>query len=142
MVTVSSEDEVSVENDKVGLVNFKVKWEGAKKDSTLRVCTGEEKELKKGKGKKKGQGGEDWDSNVPSAVEEGGKWTTVLAVDCRGLEPTVYHPHPTDFTAESEWGSKFEEEIDLADEDGWCEYCDKGGEPVGIQEFMWRWTAI
>ena len=119
------------------MVNFKVKWEGGKKYSHCNVMTGEEKELKGGKGKK----GKVGDDNIPGSLTEGGKWFTVLALDCRGLEPTHYHPNPTDFTVTSEWGSVFEEDLTLGLED-WCEYCEKGNEPVGVNEFEWRFVNL
>ncbi len=129
-VTFGAHDEVVLDNDHQGTVNFKIKWDGANKWSTLTVMRPGDKALK---GKKKGA------DNSPRDVTTE-EWTPVLAVDCRGLEPSLYKPQVDDFSVLSEGGTKFEEEVDLTDE--WAEYCEASEMPVGISDFEHRWRSL
>ena len=130
-VEFSKDDEVVMENERAGNVSFAIKWEGAKKQSTLSLMEGNEKVLK---GKK------NQPDNYPRAVTESDEWTTILAVDCRGLEPMGWNRGVDEFVIESSAGSTFQEDVDLTDD--WCEYCEKAEESVGVNNIEWRWSAL
>ena len=129
---IRASDVVETDNERQTSVNFLVKWEGAQKQSTLTIMKPEDKALKP---KKKNQ-----PSYEPKALTEADTWTPILAVDCRGLEPTGFNYGVDEFVVESEGGSKFGSEVDFSDE--WCEYCEKNEEPVGVSNFEHRWTAL
>ena len=130
-VTVQESEMVEMENAHVKDVHLAVKWEGANKFSTLTILPKDAKELK---GKKKSP------DHFPGDLTEADTWTCVLAVDCRGMEPTGYLPGDDEFTVKSEGGSLFSEEVDFSDE--YCEYCEKSELPVGVSDFQYRWIAI
>ncbi|GMI13928.1 hypothetical protein TrVE_jg905 [Triparma verrucosa] len=130
-VTIRASELQEMENEHQAPVNFAVKWEGANKMSTLIIMNAGDKALK---GKKKQP------SNAPRPVVESETWTPVLAVDCRGVEPSGWNKGEDEFTVESTGGSKFEEGVDFSDD--WCEYCEKSEDSVGINNVEWRWTTV
>lgn len=131
-VTVRASDLVDTDNERAGQVNFVVKWEGAQKQSTLAVMAADDKALKP---KKKGSPG-----FAPRPLTAAGEWTPVLAVDCRGLEPSGFNVGVDEFTVVSCGGSTFSEEVDFSDD--WCEYCEKNEGAVSVNGVSFRWTAL
>eukprot|EP00904_Undaria_pinnatifida_P001206 jgi/Undpi1/11086/HiC_scaffold_30.g13384.m1 len=99
-----------------GTANFVVKWEGAKKQATANIVDI----------KKVTTGGE-------IKGEQSGEFVSVLALDCRGLEPVAWHPS-TDFSVTSGGGTVYgSDDVDLSEGD-WTEYCEKSAAPVSIME--------
>jgi len=131
-VTIQLSELVELENAHVSDCHLAVKFEGANKFATLTILPSTSTLLKP---KKKNS-----PSFVPTAVTETETWTSILAVECRGLEPCDYMSGDDEFVVTSEGGSTFNEEIDFSDE--WCEYCEKGDAPVGVSNFQYRWTSI
>lgn len=68
-------------------------------------------------------------------ADDDGKFVPFVAFECRGLEPVAYRP-----TADDPWrvepasgGAAFEDaDLSEAAGDGWAEYDEKAGEPVGV----------
>jgi hypothetical protein len=57
-----------------------------------------------------------------------------MGFECRGLELEKFYP-TKGATVKSEGGSTWRD-VDLSeDPDGWFEYCENGGDSVGITEF-------
>merc|ERR1712195_111713 len=83
------EEEEELEGSK-GTCDFQLKWEGSKKASYLNFVEGN-KDIK-------GEYTED-DSDT---------WVPLVAWDCKGLEPVVWHPQGN-FTAEGTTGHVFED---------------------------------
>lgn len=73
-------------------------------------------------------------------VNDQNKFKTIIALDCRGLEPT-------DFSAREGWvvkaidGGKEFENVDLS-EGEWVDYCDKINKPVGVYEIEHKFERI
>lgn len=132
-VTVSVSDEAELENDKAKPVNLALKWDGANKASTLSIMATNDKVLK---GKKKGP------SYEPRAITESDTWTPILALDCRGIEPSAWNKGVDEFTVTSSAGTVFDSEVDLSDEDGFSDYCETGEIPVEVADVEYRFTAL
>lgn len=64
------------------------------------------------------------------------RWSPVIALDCRGLEPTCFHPE-NGWQAVSAGGTTFED-VDLRDD--WCDFCEKRGESVGVYQVEARFV--
>lgn len=64
---------------------------------------------------------------------DAGKFKTIVAFDCRGIEPVEFSPRSGWIVESSENGQKFED-VDLS-EDDWVEYDQKNAISVGIYEF-------
>ena len=89
--------------------HFRLKWEGSKKASVLKVL--DEKETASALKKKKYKG------NKPRSFtgDDSGNWIPILAMECRGLEPYAFHPMKDEFIVTSEGGCRFDDEIELGE---------------------------
>lgn len=65
-------------------------------------------------------------------ADDGGKFKTIVAFDCRGAEPVEFSPRAGWIVKSSENGQTFEN-VDLSDD--WVEYDNKNKISVGIYEF-------
>jgi hypothetical protein len=68
-------------------------------------------------------------------AEDDGKFVPFVAFECRGLEPIAYRATSDDpWRVESSGGGAVFEDADLSEAagDGWAEYDEKAGEPVGV----------
>lgn len=79
------------------------------------------------------------ESIKPYTDADQGKFATIVAFDCRGIEPC-------DFSAEEGWIAKVSEgtefrNVDLS-EGEWVEYCDKIKQPVGVFEIEHQFQRI
>mmetsp|Transcript_90658 Transcript_90658/g.270563 ORF Transcript_90658/g.270563 Transcript_90658/m.270563 type:complete len:172 (+) Transcript_90658:77-592(+) len=129
-ITVNASEELEVPNSK-GKANFLVKFEGAKQPASMSVFTpsrkNELKDLKK--------------------VTELGVWTPeqgmsvpIAVFECRGLEPSRWYPVGP-FLVESDGGTVFPD-VDLSDEQGWCDYDEKSGKTVTITDLKWEFKTV
>lgn len=116
--------------------NFALTWEGSKKKSTLTVLTTEQAKtiLKKKKG-----------AVLPKdnySAEDSGHFVPILAVECRGLEPSAFFPMGQEFTATSEGGFEFDAEaVDLSEGD-WADYDADNDLAVSISDIEFKWEAV
>lgn len=114
---VISMDEVSeVPNTKNTTANFKLKFEGDKQFSYLKVLVGAELPKKL---ELRPQTADDTDM-VP-----------IFACECRGMEPVRWTPMAP-YCAEGLGGTIFDE-VDLRHDD-WCDYEEKSGESVTVKK--------
>lgn len=60
--------------------------------------------------------------------DDNGAWVPILGLDCRGLEPTKFHPE-NGWKVVSSGGTVYDD-VDLREE--WAEYCEKAQDSVGI----------
>jgi hypothetical protein len=127
VVLNSSETLDQEENAREPPHHFSLKWEGSKKSSILTIL--DEKEAKTALKKKKGV-------KVPSSydIDDSGNWGAILAVECRGLEPTAFFPMGDDFVIESKGGSMFTEDVELGEGD-WADYDEENDGTLNIQWF-------
>lgn len=65
--------------------------------------------------------------------DDAGKFKTIVAFDCRGIEPVEFSPRSGWIVKSAENGQTFED-VDLSDDD-WVEYDNKNKISVGIYEF-------
>lgn len=65
--------------------------------------------------------------------DDAGKFKTIVAFDCRGVEPVEFSPRSGWLVKSSENGQAFDD-VDLSDDD-WVEYDTKNKTSVGIYEF-------
>jgi hypothetical protein len=138
IVNTAEHVEQEDENSREPSCHFALKWEGAKKRSTLTVLTEAEAKtaMKKSSSSKKGKA----NPNVPremTAEDSGGEnnWVPILAMECRGLEPTHYFPATSDeFVVMSEGGTTFTEDIDLSEGD-WGDYDADHDASVSVSDF-------
>lgn len=72
--------------------------------------------------------------------EDSGKFKTIVAFDCRGIEPVEFSPR-TGWIAKAIDGGATFEEIDLS-EDDWADYDEKKGNSVGISEFKSQFIKL
>lgn len=117
------------ENTKEKPCHFALKWEGAKKRSTLIVLS--EQETKTALKKKKFK---DEFSYGSYTAENSGNFMPILAVECRGIEPYAFHGLGDEFVVESEGGKLFDEDIDLSEGD-WADYDEENDASVSVNEF-------
>jgi hypothetical protein len=120
--------------------HFALKWEGNKKTSTMTVLTPEETKTAMKKKSKKGQA---LDDLLPGSytLDHSGDFAPILAVECRGLEPTIFHPG-NEFVVESEGGTTFSDDtVDLSEGD-WAEYDADHDSPVSISSVEFKWEAF
>lgn len=116
--------------------HFGLKWEGSKKSSTLTVLTKEEaKTALKKKTKKKNA------LDLPGDYEEGssGNFAPILAVECRGLEPTEFVNG--EFIVTATGGTIFTEDVDLSEGD-WGDYDAEHDAPVSMSAIEFKWEAV
>ena len=125
------------ESDREPPCHFAVRWEGAKKYSTLIVLDeeGAKSALKKLK-KKGGKKGGDNEVDVPRdmTADDSGAFVPVLAMECRGLEPHEFHVMGNEFKVTSVGGAVFTEDVDLSEGD-WGEYDEENDAAVGVNGF-------
>jgi Eukaryotic protein of unknown function (DUF866) len=126
------QDESSREPDH----HFRLKWEGSKKASVLRVLDANEAAaaLKKKKQHKDGP---------PRSCtgEDGGNWVPMLAMECRGLEPYAFHPMKDEFIITSEGGTQFDEDIEFGDGD-WADYDAENDCAVSLEDIQFKFEAV
>jgi len=116
--------------------HLSLKWEGSKKASTLTILTNDEaKTALKKKSKKKNE------ALVPGDYEQGssGQFSPILAVECRGVEPTALVDG--EFVVTSEGGTVFTEDIELSEGD-WADYDAENDAPVSLSEVEFKWEAV
>lgn len=123
------------ENSRSDPCHFLLKWEGNKKPCTLTVFT--EQEVKTALKKKSLQ-----KEFQPADYTESGEWQPILCCECRGLEPTTYFPGTTEFIIQSSGGTKFTEDIDLSDPDGWTDYDADHDLPVAVSQIEFKWESV
>ena len=123
------------ENSRSDPCHFLLKWEGNKKPCTLTVFT--EQEVKTALKKKSLQ-----KEFQPADYTESGEWQPILCCECRGLEPTTYFPGTTEFIIQSSGGTKFTEDVDLSDPDGWTDYDADHDLPVAVSQIEFKWESV
>lgn len=116
--------------------HFRLKWEGSKKASVLRVLDAKEAAaaLKKQKKHKDGP---------PRSVtaDDASQWIPLLAMECRGLEPYTFHPMQDEFVIVSKEGSRFDDEIELGDGD-WADYDADNDCSVSLEGIQFKFQAV
>lgn len=122
------------ENARESPYQFGLKWEGAKKVSTLTVL--DEAATKTALKKKKNVEVKD-----AYTAEDSGSWCAILAVECRGIEPTAFFPMGEEFVVTSSGGQTFEEDMDFSEGD-WADYDAENDEPVSLSDIQFKWEAI
>eukprot|EP00798_Chlamydomonas_sp_ICE-L_P028265 gene28265-31370_t len=60
------------------------------------------------------------------------KFVPIMSFECRGLTPVAFRPE-AGWEISSTKGTKFED-VDMSDNE-WSDYCEKLGEPVGVEAF-------
>lgn len=116
--------------------NFALSWEGSKKKSTLTVLSPDQVKtiLKK---KKKVQLPKDTYS-----AEDSGHFVPILAVECRGLEPSAFFPMGQEFIVTSERGFEFDAEaVDFSESD-WADYDADNDMAVSVSDIEFKWEAV
>lgn len=116
--------------------NFALTWEGSKKKSTLTVLTAEQ--IKTILKKKKG-------AVLPKdsySGEDSGNFVPLLAVECRGLEPSAFFPMGQEFTATSEGGYEFDAEAVDFSEGDWADYDADNDLPVSVSDIKFKWESV
>lgn len=119
-VTFSRHDTVELVNSR-GVANFAVKWEGSMKQSYLNVV-----DVK----------------NVTRAsycADDSEKWVAILALDCRGLQPTACHSPSFGIAVTSTSGKRFQD-VDFS-ENEWCDYDETSAQSVGVYDVKWNFTV-
>ena len=76
------------------------------------------------------------------SIEAGdnGEFVPIMGFDCRGLEITKWTP-TEGLVVKSTGGTKWEDVNLGEDPDGWFEYCEQGGESVGITELEFEFRV-
>jgi hypothetical protein len=109
--------------------HFAIRWEGNKRRGVMQVLNIEQvKAVLQKKNKLQ---------ELPRDLTEddSGSFVPVLALECRGLEPTAFHPRGGEFNVVSSGGFQFPAKaIDLSNGD-WIEYDDENGIPVSLTNF-------
>lgn len=72
--------------------------------------------------------------------EDSGKFKTIVAFDCRGIEPEEFTPRDGWIVKSSENGPTFDD-IDLS-EDDWVEYDQKNQNSIGVYEFKSQFIKL
>ena len=116
-VFMSAGDTIELENSR-GEANFVVKFPDSKKQASVSFVD------------VKGV-------TTKGVVGASGEMVPVMGFECRGLELETFHP-TKGVKITSEGGTVWED-VDLSeDPDGWFEYCEKGGDSVGVTEFAFE----
>lgn len=115
--------------------HFRLKWEGAKKQSILQVL--DEKETASALKKKKYKG----EKPRPYSGDDSGNWVPLLCMECRGLEPYAFHPMNDEFVITSEGGYTFDEEIELEEKE-WADYDADNDAPVSMEEIEFKFESV
>jgi hypothetical protein len=113
--------------------HFRLSWDGSKKASTLTVLT--DAQVKTAFKKKKG-------AVVPRSYtsDDSGTYVPLLAVECRGLEPTAFFPMGHEFIVISAGGAEFSTDVDLSDGD-WADYDADHDQAVAISNAAFKWES-
>jgi hypothetical protein len=121
------------ENSRDDPHHFSLKWDGSKKHSTIKVLSEAEAKtaLKKKSARK---------HLLPGDCVESGEWQPILGMECRGLEPTIYHPGD-EFVITSVAGTIFTDDTDLSDSD-WADYDAEHDTPVGLSQIEFKWESV
>lgn len=72
------------------------------------------------------------DNKASYTAEDVGKFKTIVAFDCRGVEPVEFSPRTGWIVKAADNGQQFED-VDLSDDD-WVEYDTKNNVSIGIYE--------
>lgn len=114
-VTISSEDVIPLDGSR-GEANFVMKWPYANDQSYIKIVTHKQ---------------------VKSSYQEddSGKFVAILAMECRSLEPTAWHPN-FDFIVRSTGGTVFDK-VDLSDRD-WAEFDEENDLSVSITNVEYK----
>jgi len=126
----------SEENSKEPPCHFCLKWEGAKKRSTLTVLS--EAQTKTAFKKKKFK---DEFSYTSYTSDHNGNFVPILAVECRGIEPYAFHGLGDEFLVESESGNVFDKDVDLSEGD-WADYDEENDASVSVSEFEAKFESL
>mmetsp|Transcript_2877 Transcript_2877/g.6610 ORF Transcript_2877/g.6610 Transcript_2877/m.6610 type:complete len:173 (-) Transcript_2877:94-612(-) len=128
-ITVNPQEEFEIPNSK-GTTNLVLKFDGAKQASTMSVIAISRKLDVKDKEVKGATLGE--------YSDPGGEVKPLALFDCRGIEPIRWYTNGP-FIVETSGGFIFNE-VDLSDDDGWCEYDQDADQPVQVSkpEFEFR----
>jgi hypothetical protein len=114
--------------------HFQLKWEGSKKQSTLTIV--DEAAVKTAlKKKKKAEPPRDY------TTDDSGEWVPILAVECRGLEPTAFFAMGDDFVVTSAGGIEFTEDVDLSEGD-WGDYDADNDAAVSMSDIEFKWESL
>eukprot|EP01039_Chlorochromonas_danica_P002548 gene2548-2789_t len=117
-VTVSTEESFPLEGSR-GEANFLIKWPHASDQAYIKILTQSRAVAKE------------------YSVDDGGSFVTILALECRGLEVTAWHPS-FDFDVESIGGTVFKHnQVDLSDRD-WTEYDEENDLSVSVLNLDYR----
>jgi hypothetical protein len=111
-VEVDPDVEDEVPNSKNATANFMVKFPGDRQLSTMKML--ELKHLK------------------PHQTSEDVGGVPIAAFECRGLEPTKWHPTGP-YMAESTGGTTYDE-VGFKNNEDWCEYDEKSEECMEIKK--------
>lgn len=114
--------------------HFSLKWEGSKKASIATIL--DDAAVKTALKKKKGV-------EAPRSYtgQDAGQFVPLLAMECRGLEPSAFFPMGNDFVITSEGGMEFTEEVDLSEGD-WADYDADNDQPVSLSQIEFKWEAV
>ena len=118
-VYVSSEEEVELTGSR-GTAHFTIKWDGAKKESSMSIV-----EIK----------GQDF----TMTNEKQSEFVPIVAFECRGMEPVHWYPEGG-YVCESTEGVQFED-VDLT-EGEWCEYDGENDLPVSIMNIEHKFAIM
>ena len=114
--------------------HFQLKWEGSKKQSTLAIV--DEAAIKTAlKKKKKVEAPRDY------TADDSGEWVPIVAVECKGLEPTAFFAMGNDFVVTSTGGVEFVDDVDISEGD-WGEYDDEHDAAVSLTDIEFKWESI
>ena len=110
-VIMDPEEVCELSDTKSGTANFVIKFPCDKKQSHLEFLNPADKQLEKKK------------IVIRSQTADDTGMVPILAMDCRGLEPTKWYPTGP-YEAESESGVTFDA-VKLDEGDDWCDYDEK-----------------
>lgn len=120
------------ESSKSAAVHLSLTWQGSKKPSVLTVLTAEQVKTALKKKKK---------VELPEPTyRKNGEFAPILAVECRGLEPTAYFPGD-EFVVTSEGGAVFDSDVDFSEGD-WADYDADNDQAVSISDIEFKWHAV
>eukprot|EP01031_Cornospumella_fuschlensis_P030473 gene30473-36832_t len=118
-ITVTVEDTYPLEGSR-GEANFMIKWPYTNEQAYIKILSAHR------------------DVKTMYRAEDSGNYVTILALECRGLEPTKWHPS-VDFSVVSAHGKVYKagDEVDLRDRD-WAEYDAEHDENVQVFNLDYR----
>ena len=116
-VTIDPDEEAEVPNTKNETAHLVMKFTGEKKHSYLKIV--EPKGLPPQK------------DRLLTPDQEG--MVTLMAFECRGLEPVMWHPIGPYCVQVAEGGTVYDE-VNFKDDEDWCEYDEKSGESMMVSK--------